>query len=142
MTEETKKSEKIYGSITLKQGAIVFATIIAIGIALFGICQLALLLATPQNITNDDIAGHWNTGLTEYEYVFIPNANIEGLELTFSIKDEQNRELQKIVKTIGNVTKGTQYTVKLSAIEIKDFDTLRNADMIELSVTGGTRKLI
>ncbi len=78
MTENIQKNEKIYGSITLKQGLIIFCSIIMIGVILFGLCQLVILITTPKAATNSDIDGDWNSTLTTHSYVFIPKSNIDG----------------------------------------------------------------
>ena len=92
--------------------------------------------------TNSDIDGDWNSTLTTYSYVFIPKSNINGLEFTFSIRDKNDKELQQIVKKVGDVKKGQQYTVTFTASEIKDFATIMNSSYTKLTVTGGTKKLI
>ncbi len=141
MVEETKNKKK-YGSITIKQGLIIFLSIIMIGILTFGIVQLLLLIPSTSKVSNEDIDGHWNSTLTTQSFVFIPKSNIKGLEVTFSIRDKNNQELQTITKIIGDVKKGQQYTVSFNITELQDFATLMDSNYTQLSVTGGTKKLI
>ena len=141
MVEETKNKKK-YGSITIKQGLIIFLSIIMIGILTFGIVQLLLLIPSTSKVSNEDIDGHWNSTLTTQSFVFNTKSNIKGLEVTFSIRDKKNQELQTITKIIGDVKKGQQYTVSFNITELQDFATLMDSNYTQLSVTGGTKKLI
>lgn len=124
-------------------GKIILAIFIT---AMIGLLIFLLINATNNNpnnkATNNDIDGHWDSTVTTYAYVFIPKSNIDGLEVTFSIRDTNNKELQKIVKTVGNVKKGQQYTVSFNLSELQNFATLMDADYTKLTVTGGTKKLI
>mgnify|MGYP001080318738 FL=1 len=139
MADENKKIEES----TAPKGNIVIGILITIiVIAIFG--GIALYPTDPYNqeATNNDIDGDWNSTLTTHSYVFIPKSNIDGLEFTFSIRDKDGNELQQIVKRVGDVKKGQQYTVSFSATEIKDFATLMNSNYTKLTVTGGKKKLI
>ena len=142
MAEENKKIEgKAASSGKFEKGlAIVFA-IMAIGALLFLIIS-GINDNSKQKATMNDIDGYWNSTVSEQSYVFIPKYNINGLEFTFSIRDKNNKELQTIVKTVGDVKKGQQYTVSISMTELKDFTTLMDANYTQLTITGGTKKLI
>ncbi|MCX4286701.1 MAG: hypothetical protein OSJ68_05365, partial [Clostridia bacterium] len=111
-------------------------------ILVFGGIGLFKLGVFDQKATNNDIDGNWNSTLATQSFVFIPKCNIDGLIITFSIRDKNNNELQTITKNIGDVKKGQQYTVSFNLSELQDFATLMDSNYTQLSVTGGTKKLI
>lgn len=130
-------NEKIIGSITLKQGLIIFASIIAIGLVVFGLILLSLLIPISEKV----IDGKWETDSTTYVYVFEPTLNIYELEITFSFRDENDNELQTIVKKVGDVKHGQEYTVKIDVSELDNFATLIDVERTKLIVSNGKRKL-
>ncbi len=139
MAEENKKIEENTAP-TGKVG--IGITIVIVIVLIFGAFALYKIGVFDRKATNTDIDGDWNSTLTTQSYVFIPKHNINGLEFTFSIRDKNNKELQTIVKTVGNVKKGQQYTVSISMSELQNFSTLMDANYTRLSITGGTKKLI
>lgn len=140
MAEDIKHKEEAQDK-KFRIGMVLFTVILAI--VILGAATICIINDSDlTKATNNDIDGDWNSTLTTHSYVFIPKSNIDSLEFTFSIRDKSGKELQRIVKKVGDVKKGQQYTVSFSATEIKDFATLMNSDYTSLTVTGGKRKLI
>lgn len=138
MSEEKIQKEEMGGP---GKGLIVFITVVLLGLLI----TLVVAFATNNNTnqaTNNDIDGNWNSTLTTHSFVFIPKCNINGLEFTFSIRDKDGKELQQIVKKVGDVKKGQQYTVSFNVAELQDFATLMDSKYTKLTVTAGTKKLI
>ena len=136
MAEEINTKKGING------GTVVLIAMITIFIVIMICMTIGLISGIDRTATTNDIDGYWNSNLTEHSFIFIPKQSIDGLVFTFSIRDKNNQELQKIVKEVGNVKKGQQYTVTLNLSELQDFATLMDANYTQLSVTGGTKKLI
>ena len=130
-------NEKVIGSITLKQGLIIFASIIAIGLVAFGLILLTLLIP----ISGKVIDGKWETDSTTYAYIFEPKLDIYELEITFLIRDENDNELQTIVKKVGDVKNGQKYTVSIDVSELNDFASQMDINHTKLIVSNGKRKL-
>ena len=140
MSEETQIQESKEDK-RFRIGMIIFAILLSVIVLVA--CTISILSDSDLNkASTSDIDGYWNSTVSEQSYVFIPKYNINGLEFTFSIRDKNNKELQTIVKTVGDVKKGQQYTVSISMTELKDFTTLMDANYTQLTVTGGTKKLI
>ena len=131
------KNEKIIGSITIKQGLIIFASIVLIGLVLFGIILLTLLFP----ISAKTIDGEWETSETSYMYKFEPQLKIYELEITFSLKDANNNELTKIVKTVGDVKVGQEYTVIINFSELDEYANSVDIKNTIISISNGKRKL-
>jgi len=140
MAEETQIQESKEDK-RFRIGMIIFAILLSVIVLVA--CTISILSDSDLNKASiSDIDGYWNSTVSEQSYVFIPKYNINGLEFTFSIRDKNNKELQTIVKTVGDVKKGQQYTVSISMTELKDFTTLMDTNYTQLTVTGGTKKLI
>ncbi len=140
MSEETQIQESKEDK-RFRIGMIIFAILLSVIVLVA--CTISILSDSDLNkASTSDIDGYWNSTVSEQSYVFIPKYNINGLEFTFSIRDKNNKELQTIVKTVGDVKKGQQYTVSISMTELKDFTTLMDANYTQLTITGGTKKLI
>lgn len=92
---------------------------------------------TYRDANNGDISGDWDSSLFDQKFVFIPKYNISNLEFTFLIKNKNDQVIKTITKTIGNVTKGQQYTVTLTTTDLGDLGTMWNARTTYLEVTGG-----
>lgn len=71
------------------------------------------------------------------DFVFTSNTDIKNLILKFSFYDSSRSLITSKTKTIGNTTKGTQYSVSFS---ITDFSFLDNfkINSVSIAVTGGT----
>ena len=136
MEEKNVKNAETKGNVGI--GILITILIILV----FGGIGLFKLGVFDQKATNNDIDGNWNSTLATQSFVFIPICNIDGLIITFSIRDKNNNELQTITKNIGDVKKGQQYTVSFNLSELQDFATLMDSNYTQLSVTGGTKKLI
>ncbi len=136
MAEEINTKKGING------GTVVLIAMITIFVVIMICMTIGLISRIDRTATTNDIDGYWNSNLTEHSFIFIPKQSIDGLVFTFSIRDKNNQELQKIVKEVENVKKGQQYTVTLNLSELQDFATLMDANYTQLSVTGGTKKLI
>ncbi len=140
MAEETQIQESKEDK-RFRIGMIIFAILLSVIVLVA--CTISILSDSDLNKASiSDIDGYWNSTVSEQSYVFIPKHSIDGLEFTFSIRDKNNKELQTIVKTVGDVKKGQQYTVSISMTELKDFTTLMDTNYTQLTVTGGTKKLI
>lgn len=131
------KNEKVVGSITIKQGLLIFISLILIGLVLFGLVLLSLLIPISDKVIDD---GYWESTSTTYNYVFEPTLNIYELEITFLIRDKNNNELQTIVKKVGDVKKGQKYSVSIDISELDGFATI-DVDCIKLTISNGKRKL-
>lgn len=73
------------------------------------------------------------TNLKE-SYILVPNVDIKNLEITFKYFDSSKNQIATKTKTIGNVTKSSEYTVSIehSLTEIFKIST------VSYNVTGGT----
>lgn len=73
------------------------------------------------------------TNLKE-SYILVPNVDIKDLEITFKYYDSSRNHITTKTKTIGNVTKSSEYTVSIehSLSEIFKIST------VSYNVTGGT----
>ena len=69
-------------------------------------------------------------------YKITPNVDIADLEITFIYLDKNRNELCSIVKTIGNVTEDTEYSVTIMSSEIT-FSDLLSISYWRAAVTGG-----
>ena len=67
--------------------------------------------------TMSDIDGHWTESLLSNTFTFIPSKNIKGLVMQFDIYDSNNKLVNTVTKSIGDVKKGQQYTVTLTVDE-------------------------
>ena len=106
---------KIVKESTAPKGNIAIGILITIiVIAIFGGIALYQMGVFNQKATNNDIDGDWNSTLTTHSYVFIPKSNIHGLEFTFSIRDKDGKELQQIVKKVGDVKKDSSIRYRLT----------------------------
>lgn len=81
-----------------------------------------------------DIDGNWTQSLFSNTYTFIPSKNINGLILQFEIYND-SKLVNTIVKTIGDVKRGQQYTVTLTA------DEYLTGNKVKTSVKSGTISL-
>lgn len=139
MAEENKE-ESTAPTGNVGKGITIIAVIIVTGILLF------LLISAINNNSNNkatlaDIDGDWNQTTTTQSYVFIPKSNIDGLEFTFTLKDKNNRTVDTITKTVGNVKKGQQYTVTINLLEVDDLSSFLSISTTSISVSKGTKKL-
>ena len=96
---------------------------------------------TYRDANNGDISGDWNDSLTEQKFVFIPKYDIVGLQFTFTVKNKKGETIKTVVKNIGNVTKGQQYTATLTLSDV-GLGTVFSANTTYLNVTGGRVRLI
>ena len=114
---------------------VVIVFLVIIGIIIFTI--VAVSSANGGKIaqaTMSDIDGNWTQSLLSNTFTFIPSKNINGLVLQFDIYDG-NRLVNTITKSIGNVKKGNQYTVTLTA------DEYWSGSRVKTSVKSGTISL-
>lgn len=84
--------------------------------------------------TMSDITGNWTNELLKSTFTFIPSCDIDGLELGFEIYDNDNTLLNRVIKQIGNVKEGQQYTVTIT------LDEYKTGTQIKTSVLRGTKK--
>lgn len=96
---------------------------------------------TYRDARNSDISGDWNESLIEQNFTFIPKYDIVDLQFTFSINNKEGKVIKKVVKNIGNVNKGQQYSVKLTLSDM-GLDNIFSAYSTSLAVTGGRVTLI
>ena len=131
MAEETQKSNS--------NGCLIFAIvmlILIIGAILLGIFVYGGLGNNgAKNATMSDIDGNWTQSLLSNTFTFIPTKNIKGLVLQFDIYDSNYKLLNTVTKSIGNVKKGQQYTVTLTA------DEYWNGAQVKTTVKSGTISL-
>lgn len=120
--------------------------ILVVGLVLFRQCDSAksnsnVSDSTPQLLTrsardSDVSISYDNESMLNRRYKITPNVDIADLEITFIYLDENRNELCSIVKTIGNVSEGTEYSVTVISSEFS-FSDLWSVSYWRSAVTGG-----
>lgn len=121
--------------------------VIVVGLILFKQCENAkspnnnVSDSTPQLLTrsarDSDISVSYDEeSMWNRRYKITPNVDIADLEITFIYLDKNRNELCSIVKTIGNVTEDTEYSVTIMSSEIT-FSDLLSISYWRAAVTGG-----
>ena len=120
--------------------------ILVVGLVLFRQCDSAqsnsnISDSTPQLLTrsardSDVSISYDNESMWNKRYKITPNVDIADLEITFIYLDENRNELCSIVKTIGNVSEGTEYSVTVMSSEFS-FSDLWSVSYWRSAVTGG-----
>ena len=85
--------------------------------------------------TMSHIKGDWTQSMFSNTFTFIPSQNIKGLVLQFDIYNSNNKLINTITKTIGDVKQGQQYSVTLTA------DEYWSGSSVKTSVKSGTISL-
>lgn len=126
-----------------KVGKIILAIFI---IAIIGLLVFLLINAInnspAQKATLNDIDGNWTQTATTQSYIFIPKNNIDGLEFTFTLKDKNNQTIDTIIKKVGNVKEGQQYTVTIDLLEVDSLSSFLNISTTLIKVSAGQKKII
>ncbi len=121
--------------------------VIVVGLILFKQCENAkspnnnVSDSTPQLLTrsarDSDISVSYDEeSMWNRRYKITPNVDIADLEITFIYLDKNRNELCSIVKTIGNVTEDTEYSVTIMSSEFT-FSDLLSISYWRAAVTGG-----
>ncbi|MDE7082343.1 MAG: hypothetical protein K2O89_01405 [Clostridia bacterium] len=71
------------------------------------------------------------------EFRVKPNVDIKNLQLTFKFYDNNTTLIKTIVRNLGNVSKGIEFTVSISLTEFS-FTDLFKISQVSFGVTGGT----
>lgn len=74
--------------------------------------------------------------VTSVNYLLMPKVDIGELELTFEYEDKNEGVIKSVIKQVGNVKKGYQYTVIVSLAEFT-FSELTKIKYQTCEVTGG-----
>lgn len=119
--------------------------IIVVGIALFNQCasdssSSNISDSTPELLTrsakDSDISITCEESILNYQYKFTPQVDIADLEITFTYFDKDYNQLCSIVKMIGNVNEGIEYSVTISSSEFS-FTDYFSVKYHRSTVTGG-----
>lgn len=153
MSEEKKNESLKESLIKTLVITIVIVVIIAVAVLVLRSCVYSTTSQSPSNLgandnrttyrdaTTSDINGHWNETLTGQDFVFIPKHDIVNLQLTVYINNRDGEVIKKVVKDIGDVIQGRQYTVTLTISDI-GLGNIFSANSTTLKVTGGRVTLI
>lgn len=128
---------------------ILIITLIIIGILLTGklindriINNNTETSLTTRAATINDISMDLNNDFSlSINYKITPKKDITNLEITFKYLNSNKKVLTTKIKQIGNVKKGTQYTVNVSLSEFS-LTEIFNINYVEAEVTRGTVSLI
>jgi RNA polymerase subunit RPABC4/transcription elongation factor Spt4 len=93
---------------------------------------------TSRSATNNDISFSIDNSMSlSINTLITPNVDIKNLTLTYNFLDKAKNILSTKNKIIGNVSKGTIYTVSFSITEFS-FNNISNIDSVSCTVSGGT----
>lgn len=94
------------------------------------------LLSRPATYSDVSVTQNQDFSLSN-KFQLIPNTDISNLQITINFKDSNKKDIVSKTKTIGNVTKGKEYTFSFSITEFSLVESFKIAYW-NYEVTGGT----
>lgn len=89
--------------------------------------------------TNSDIMLETKEDISfGFSFTVTPSVDIKGLEITFTFMNSSNSVLNSVVKTVGTVVKGREYSVSVSFDDLGGWLTALSVAKYTYSVTAGT----